>query len=220
MSKNREHLDNNVLEFDCQVSLSSPDRMEHLYGFVHSMCVDIYTNIHETKVGEAEVLYFDLRNIAQPAPRGRAVPYKLFWCYSEALSHLYDVLFDANGCLRTRVMRRIGRHYGFMPFDKQVIPDRIAVVQRRVTYPAYRGLGVTRPFYQTIQSLLRCDLLITRPFPLQYEGLNPGDTPADDEFGLPFKDALRKIRSLYLNAGMHPLDREWLYMLNTNIIKR
>lgn len=100
-------------------------------------------------------------------------------------------------------------------FDKQVITmfGRIILVYTRRTYPDYRGNGITPKYYHDLDETFRPDLIVTYPFPLQYERENTTKIPENDEFGLTFKAARKKLRSIYAKAGMMPLYDGWMAKL-------
>lgn len=91
---------------------------------------------------------------------------------------------------------------------------RIIMVHNRETYPDYRGNGITPKYYKDLDETFRPDLIITYPYPLQFSG----DNPKNDEFGLSFEAAMKKLRSIYAKAGMKPLYDGWMGMIGQGFI--
>lgn len=166
-----------------------------------------------TPVGEASISVFDVHFLRTSLESHEDMRYELSE-YGPDTGALGYILFDQYGDFSKGYISRI-RTLSRGLIDEYNIDEinRIAIIKRRVTFPQYRGNNITKLFYENVMETLNCDLLVTRPFPLQYEGLKPDKKPKKDEFGLTYTQACKKIQNHYRKAGMRTLKGPWMCML-------
>ena len=119
------------------------------------------------------------------------------------------------GFYNKRLLKTINKRFGLdliEDFDEETVYifSRIILVHDRRTYPDYRGNGITPKYYKELNETFRPDLIVTYPFPLQYGREEITKNPENDEFGLSFEAARKKLRSIYAKAGMKPLYNGWM----------
>lgn len=90
---------------------------------------------------------------------------------------------------------------------------RIIYVERRTTEEKYRGNNISKLFYEDIFRVFNPEIILSYPFPLQYEGIENLETPLG-EFKLNFKNSMKKLKAVYREAGMRSIDRKWMAMMN------
>ena len=211
-----EKTPNEGISFSYQFKVPDYEETMQDGDFINEIEIQIYafapdTPSGELLVGEAIVHLFDIHHIRE----GNWDPFECLEAYNQSLCDLGWFIFKQNGEFTSRYISRMHvLSHGYI--DKWTIDsiDRIAVIERRTTVPEFRGHNLTRRFYKSLANTLRCDLLITRPFPLQYENQEQDRIPDNDEFGLTFEQAYNKLRKHYRRAGMRKLFGDWLCMLN------
>lgn len=90
---------------------------------------------------------------------------------------------------------------------------RIVYVNRCTTKKKYRGNNISSLFYEDLFRVFNPDVILTYPFPLQFEGTNTLK-PTGGEFKLNFAESMKKLKAVYRKAGMHSIDRNWMAMMN------
>ena len=63
------------------------------------------------------------------------------------------------------------------------------------------------------------DVILTYPFPLQYEGRRDLKPSKSDEFRLTFQQAMTKLKGVYRRAGMRNVGPLWMASLNPRLIR-
>lgn len=168
---------------------------------------------HPGTVGEATVYLYDLIQM-QEASRD-------IWdemdAYCAATSRLADLICKNDQPVTEHFCRLLGKAFNTTVAQNDI--RRIAYVERRTTKARYRGNHITSLFYEDIFRMFDPDVILTYPFPLQYEGKNDLKPKRKDEFQLTFQQAMEKLKAIYRHAGMRSVDPRWMASLNPRLKK-
>ena len=164
-------------------------------------------------VGEATVYLYDLQ---QMCDCGRDVWDDLD-CYCSATSRLGDLICKNDQPVTRKFCAQLSEAFHTTIHQDDI--RRIAYVERRTTKARYRGNGITSLFYEDIFRVFNPDVILTYPFPLQYEGRRDLKPRKGDEFRLTFQQAMTKLKGVYRRAGMRNVGPLWMAILNPRLIK-
>lgn len=168
---------------------------------------------HPGTVGEATIYLYDLQ---QMCDCGRDVWDELD-CYSGATSRLGDLICKDDQPVTRKFCAQLSK--AFHTTVRQDEIQRIAYVERRTTKARYRGNDITSLFYEDIFRMFNPDVILTYPFPLQYEGTRELNPHKNDEFRLTFQQAMAKLKGVYRRAGMRNVGPLWMASLNPRLIR-
>lgn len=165
-----------------------------------------------TKIGNAQLYLYDLHEINLA---GLNIKEEMN-TYSTITGKLANLIINTNGSIRRNTIKSINRSFQTNIQDKDI--RRIALILRRTTIKDFKGNHVTDAFYKDIFKTLSPDLVFTYPFPLQFENSDPRNTDKPKQFISDFLKALRKLKSIYKQAGMKEFKKDWMVMVNPRFI--
>ena len=162
---------------------------------------------HPGTVGEATVYLYDL---AQMDDQAVCIIDEMD-SYCKSTSRLGNLLCPDDQPVTEKFCNMLNRAFK-TNISKEDI-RRIAYVERRTTKAKYRGNNISSLFYDDIFRVLSPDVILTYPFPLQYEGKNTLASTGK-EFKLSFFDSMKKLKAIYRKAGMRNIGSSWMAMPN------
>ena len=194
---------------------------EHTVNKIHTYVSEIGTKIiahRRTKkgyvaedAGHAELLLINIYKCYQY----RVNPWELFDSLSLNVHEIGDTLFTKYGELRKNISEAIS--YGMLVFTENL--STIIIGNHLAVRPKFRGQEIARQLNCNLVSVFHFDLLVTKPFPLQYEADgNPADYEGYDD-SIPFEKARKKLVKYYKEkCGMTSIRgiKKFLFLLPHN----
>ena len=162
---------------------------------------------HPGTIGDATIFLYDIQQMEE----NNVNIFEELEEYSHQTYRIACLICDDTHPVSEKFCKKINKAFG-TSLDANDI-RRIAYVERRTTKAKYRGNGITSLFYEDIFRMFNPDVILTYPFPLQYEG-KFSTKPAGGEFKLNFIDSMDKLKSIYHKAGMRSIDPTWMAMPN------
>lgn len=127
-----------------------------------------------------------------------------------------DLLFNRNGEFNEKILKAIEKHFHYPPFYSMEDVMTVAIGERLVIYPKWRGNGATKQLNRELALTFNFDMLVVKPFPLQHEARsvkenNLGYTSDEKDFD----KHSRKLKNYYIkHCGMTRLPgiKDYLFM--------
>ncbi len=127
-----------------------------------------------------------------------------------------DLLFERNGEFKEKIFNAIEELYHYRPFYSMEDIMTVAIGERLVIYPEWRGNGATKQLNRELALTFNFDILVVKPFPLQHEIRTVKEDClgyTDDEKD--FEKHSRKLKNYYVkHCGMTRLPgiKDYLFM--------